>query len=550
MPGRFKHKLAATALLCLGLADQAHGQFRLLPPSLQPIADTSAAPTETSPLMAAPLMNQGRFGSMVSTDQPAATLDSEWIEPIDWLTVLRLSGEQNLDIRIARERVAIALADLQQSQTLLLPSLYYGPNWIRHDGQAQLIDGVVKPISKSSLFVGSTASAGSGIGGPIPAGGPAQVGGLTSIIRFSDAIYEPMANRQILQARQAGIFVAEQNALLAASELYLDLQAAAGRLAIAREAASLSASLVQVTKAYFQAGKGLEADLRRSQTELDRRNQQVEASVAELEGISAELARLLRLNQRSILAPIEPPEMSLELVSSEIPTDDLIVMGLTNRPELAESQAIVQATIIKLKQARMRPFIPSLAFRYSGGAFGGGPNSYFGDFNGRSDADVNLYWQLQGMGFADRAIKRRSEAESRAADLELLKVQDRVAADVASAHRQLLANVRRRIAAARAIPDAQDSVRKNFDAIKQGAGLTTGIRAIETLQPIQALAQAETDLLDAHIAENRSQIRLYYALGQPLARAAAPNTSPADAAAMQPAAVPAPDSVNNPLQNR
>ncbi|MFM7128182.1 MAG: TolC family protein [bacterium] len=214
--------------------------------------------------------------------------------------------------------------------------------------------------------------------------------------------------------------------------------------------------------------------------------------------------------------------MQIELVPADTPTDELIVTGLTNRPELAESQALVQATLVKLKQAKMRPYVPSLAFRYSGGGFGGGPNGFFGNFNGRSDADVNLYWQLQGMGFADRAIKRRSEAESRAADLELLKVQDRVAADVASAHRQLLANTRRRIAAAKAIPDAQDSVRKNFDAIKQGAGLSTGIRAIETLQPIQALAQAETDLLEAHIAENRSQIRLYYSIGQPLARAAAP----------------------------
>ena len=514
--------IAGFFTIAFGCVSSARAQYRLLPAELQPLADKPAQASAESPLLAAPILNQGRFGGMVDSDQPPAKLDSNWLEPIDWLTVLRLSGEQNLDIRIARERVAIALADLQQSQTLLLPSLYYGPNWIRHDGQAQLIDGVVKPISKSSLFIGSTASAGSGVSGPVPAGGPAQVGGLTSIIRFSDAIYEPMANRQLVQARQAGVFAAEQNALLASSELYLDLQAAAGKLAIAREAASLSANLVKVTKSYFDAGKGLEADLRRSQTELDRRNQQVESCVAELEGISAELARLLRLNQQAIFAPVEPPEMQLELVSADIPTDELIVTGLTNRPELAESQALVQATLVKLKQAKMRPYVPSLAFRYSGGGFGGGPNGFFGNFNGRSDADVNLYWQLQGLGFADRAIKRRSEAESRAADLELLKVQDRVAADVASAHRQLLANTRRRIAAAKAIPDAQDSVRQNFEAIRQGAGLSTGIRAIETLQPIQALAQAETDLLEAHIAENHSQIRLYYAIGQPLARAAAP----------------------------
>lgn len=461
----------------------------------------------------------GRFGSMIAPDEPEATLDSEWIEPIDWLTVIRLSGARDLDIGIARERVGMALAELQESQTLLLPSLYYGPNWVRHDGQAQLIDGKVLPISKSSLFVGSTAAGGSGIGGPIPAGGPAQVGGLTSIIRFSDAIFEPMAKRQYLEANRAGVIVAQQDALLKASENYLNLQAAAGRLAIAREATSLSESLVRITRTFFEAGSGLEADYRRSLTERDRRRQEIELRVAELETVSAELARVLRLDQAAVLAPIEPPEVRIELISPHVPLEELIPIGLTYRPELAQSQAIVQATLAKLRQAKMRPLVPSLAFRYSGGGFGGGPNGFFGDFGGRSDADVNLYWQLQGMGFADRALKRRSEAENRAALLELMKVQDRVAAEITAAHRQLQATIRRREFAERAVPDAQASVRANFQAIREGAGVRGGIRAIETLQPIQALAQAESDLLEAVISENLAQIRLFHAVGQPLIQA-------------------------------
>jgi outer membrane protein TolC len=173
----------------------------------------------------------------------------------------------------------------------------------------------------------------------------------------------------------------------------------------------------------------------------------------------------------------------------------------------------------------MRPLIPSLAFRYSGGGFGGGPNGFFGDFNGRSDADVNLFWQIQGLGLADRAIKKRSDAENRAAALELMKTQDKVAADVAASHRQLLATIRRREIAEKAIPDAQASVEENFEAIRQGAGLRGGIRAIETLQPIQALAQAELDLLESVVDENRAQVRLYYAVGQPLAGAPQPSPS-------------------------
>jgi outer membrane protein TolC len=471
------------------------------------------------------LQSSGRFGTLAKANAPEATIDSDTIEPIDWLTVIRLSGERDLDIGIARERLGMALAELEESRTLLLPSLYLGPNWIRHDGQAQLVDGKVRSISKSSLFLGGTAAGGQGVTGPVPAGGPAQVGGLTSIIRFSDAIYEPMAKRQVSESRRAGVVVAQQNALLKVSELYFDLQKAAGQVAIAREAASLSDGLVQVTQSFFDAGTGLEADLRRSTTERERRRQEVELRVAGLETVSAELTRMLRLNQASVLVPVEPPEFSLELVSPHISTDELITIGLTHRPELAESQAIVKATLAKLKQARMRPLIPSLAFRYSGGGFGGGPNGFFGDFNGRSDADVNLFWQIQGLGLADRAIKKRSEAENRAAALELMKTQDKVAADVAASHRQLLATIRRREIAEKAIPDAQASVEENFEAIRQGAGLRGGIRAIETLQPIQALAQAELDLLESVVDENRAQVRLYYAVGQPLAGAPQPSPS-------------------------
>ena len=517
--GRRTRLLLPTALLATGMSAFPASALSLRPvkPSLTPLA---VAAEESSKLQIAPeIGNKGQFGALTRPETPEATIDSDLIEPIDWLTVIRLSGERDLDIGIARERLGMALAELQESKTLLLPSLYLGPNWIRHDGQAQLVDGTVKSISKSSLFLGGTAAGGQGVSGPVPAGGPAQVGGLTSIIRFSDAIFEPMAKRQISEARRAGIAVAEQNALLKVSELYFDLQEAAGQVAIAREAASLSDSLVEVTQSFFDAGTGLKADLRRSLTERERRRQEIELRVGNLETVSADLVRMLRLNQSSVLAPIEPPELRLELVSPHISTDELIVIGLTHRPELAESQAIVKATLTKLKQAKLRPFIPSLAFRYSGGGFGGGPNGFFGNFEGRSDADVNLYWQLQGLGLADRAIKKRSEAENRASALELMKTQDRVAADVAAAHRQLMATIRRREFAEKAIPDAQASVRENFEAIRQGAGLRGGIRAIETLQPIQALAQAELDLLEAVVNENRSQVRLYYALGQPLNKA-------------------------------
>ena len=43
-----------------------------------------------------------------------------------------------------------------------------------------------------------------------------------------------------------------------------------------------------------------------------------------------------------------------------------------NRPELAGAQELVEAPVLRFKQAKLRPFVPSLAVSYAGGGFGGG----------------------------------------------------------------------------------------------------------------------------------------------------------------------------------
>ena len=62
--------------------------------------------------------------------------------------------------------------------------------------------------------------------------------------------------------------------------------------------------------------------------------------------------------------------------------------------------------------------------------------------------------------------------------------------------------------------EALDSLKLNFLNIRQGAELPRATRPIEVLQPIQALAQARLDYLDAVLDYNRSQFRLKRAIGQ------------------------------------
>ncbi len=473
--------------------------------------DLEADPEDLPPLprisLGGDLPPASALGTPLVPDQP--------VKPIDLVSALRLAGVRDLDIAISRQRVAAALSDLELARTLWLPSVYIGPTWMRHDGRAQIVEGPVEEISKSSLFIGSTVALGEGVTGPVPAGGPAQVGALTSIIRISDAIFEPLAARQLVRASSADVDMAYNNAYLGTGESYMELQRAAGRLAIAREAATRAEELARLTSTYARTGAGLEADYRRSLVERDLRRREIEQAVGELEIASAELVRRLRIDPRILVAPVEPAEAVLHLVEDGRPLNDLIVTAWYSRPEMEGARAVLDAQLVRARQARLRPFVPSLSMRQSAGGYGGGRNDFFGNFDVRQDVDVNLFWQLQGLGFADRAIAKRAEAESREAGLRRLQVQDRVAAEVVSAEKARLAAVRQLGEASRAVPDALASLDLNLANIRRGAGLPGATRPIEVLQPIQALASARTTYLESVLDYNLAQFRLFHALGRP-----------------------------------
>jgi outer membrane protein TolC len=437
------------------------------------------------------------------------------LAPIDLAGALRLAGARDLDIAIARQQVWRAVADLQHARALWLPSLFIGPTWYREDGQVQTITGQVMTVDRSSLFLGSLAAGPNLYPAAPPGTGFPPLTGLSAVLRLSDAILEPRAANRTLAARQADVQAVTNDSVLAASEGYFDLLLASGLLAIQREAAANARTLADITAAYARSRLGLEADHQRILTELDLRRGYIENSVGQLEVASANLVNLVVLNPNQVLAPVEPAEAVFRLLPDETPLDELIVQGLHQRPELASAQELVQATLLRLKQARLRPLVPSLAFSYAGGGFGGGPNGFFGDFGSRGDATVSLFWELQNLGFTDRAIARRSAADHETAMLRLIKVENQVAADVVAAYKSRLAASHWMTQAAAAVMKALESWRLNLLNIRRGAGLPNATRPIEVLQPIQALAQARSDYLNAVLAYNRAQFRLYRAIGQP-----------------------------------
>jgi len=497
------------------------GGVAALPGLRQGMAAPSVPTIAPVPEAAGPADSSDRRDSSAGTPPPPPRLPVDTtlipgrvVEPIDLANALKLTGARNLDIAVTRQRILAATADLMQARALWLPSLFYGPSWYRSDGQIQTVTGGVQTIDRSALFIGGTAALANTIQGPPPGTGIPSVNGMTATLRISDAIFTPMAARRVLAADQAGLRTATNDAMLEVADVYFDLQAATGRLAIAREAAANAEALSAITDSYAKLGQGLEADHRRALTELKHRRRDTQLASGQLLVASANLVRLLVLDPKIVMVPVEPPECIIHLIPDDITLDALIAQGMQNRPELATAQNLVQAAEIRRRQARLRPFVPSVFMTYAGGGLGGGANAFFGNFGPRGDAEVGLFWELQSLGFTDVAIMRRRAAELGITNLEKIRTQTRVGADIAAAFETRLAAARQIEDARETVVDAIESLRLNFLNIRQGPQLPRSTRPIEVLQPIQALAQGRLDYLDSVLSYNRAQFQLKRAIGQ------------------------------------
>src|SRR4029077_18151289 len=97
----------------------------------------------------------------------------------------------------------------------------------------------------------------------------------------------------------------------------------------------------------------------------------------------------------------------------------------------------------RLRQERMRPLIPSLVLQSNAtpdeflgvGAYGTGRNS-LNHWSGRSDWDAAVVWQFKNLGFGNRGLVTQRRGEQRQALVELFRIQDLVASEVAQAHAQ------------------------------------------------------------------------------------------------------------------
>jgi outer membrane protein TolC len=427
--------------------------------------------------------------------------------PINLPTALRLGNARGLDIALATQQVRAAAAQLQASRVLWLPTLYLGTDYFRHDGQNQDTTGQVIGSSRSSFMLGV---------------GPSLV------FSVSDALFAPLAAQQVLRARQASVRSAANDTVVNVAEAYFSVQQARGQLAAAEDTTRRAGDLLSRTQKLAPGGLVPSLEITRARTELQRQRQALDLAQQNWRLASADLVRVLDLDPAVLIMPLEPPELRVTLIGLEKPVQEMVEIALTNRPELAAQQALVQASLEQLRQERLRPLLPNLYVRGSStpvtgtlaaGLFGGGPNEDMSHFSMRQDWDVQVLWQLQNFGLGNRALANQRTAENRAASVQFARLRNQVTAELVQGYALAQQAAVRVQHAESELQTARESMEQNLGGLSQpksvGGILTLVVRPQEVVAAIEALGTAYNDYFIAIADANRAQFRLYRALGQP-----------------------------------
>lgn len=429
-------------------------------------------------------------------------------ETLDLGVALRLAGVDNPTINLARERIREALAEQLGARSLLLPTINIGGNYHLHRGTLQTSFGVIRSVDSQSLYMG--------FGARTLAAESVAFPGVRLFAHLGDAVFEPLAARQRVSARASDAQATQNEILLNVSTAYLTLAGAEARLDILKRGEIDSAEVTRLTEAYAKAGQGRKGDANRAAAVQDLIRRQIRAAEEEVAVASARLCQLLNLDPsvqlRTPGGAIEP----FRLVPEDSTPDPLLTTALRARPEVFARSAEILEAQVRVRQEKVRPLVPTISVGFSGGLFGGGSNlvaSQFGPLGGRTDFDVFAVWNIQNLGFGNRALVRRASAVVGETTAEYDATVNRIRREVIDGLAGARAAKQKLELAKASLANSIEGFKLEVERIRDGLG-----RPIELLDSFRQLLDSRQEFMRAVVNFDIAQFRLFVAVGSnPLA---------------------------------
>jgi outer membrane protein TolC len=442
--------------------------------------------------------------------KPAPFAPSDFRFPINLATALRLSDARPLIVAAAQAGVWVAEAELTRAKVLWIPALNIGFDYIRHDGGGPDFNKGIMTAPSTNFFY-----AGAGLWGD-PWG----------VISTTDAIYQPLAARQVLNARHWNIQTAKNDALLQTADAYFMVHRHRGMYAGALYTVERAHDVVgRITALGRDLVPAFEID--RARNMLADLEQQSVSAREDWRVQSARLTKILRLDPRAVVEPLEHDHLQVTLIDPSRQLDELTPIALANRPEIASNRDLVKAAEVRVRAEKARPFIPEIVLNgfqtpfemLQAGIFGLGPNSNLNQWTGRSDFSIQPLFQLQNLGFGNLAMIKAQRGMESLAIIDLLESQDRVAEEVTQAHARLQSAAARVVQADRALRTGIITLNGTIEGLEQtsrfGDVLELVSRPQEAVYALQLLMRAFDEYYSTVADYNRAQFELFHSLGYP-----------------------------------
>ena len=413
-------------------------------------------------------------------------------------TALRLAGARNIDIQLAREKLAEAYAAEESAMERFFPWLAPGVTYRRHDNLIQNTEGLIEEVHKQSYAPGGTVLVQTDIG---------------------DAIFKSLEAHQLTKAARHGLDAQEQETILAAARGYFDLAAAHEAVGVAREALRASSDYAAEIDRAVNAGIAFKGDALRVKVQQQRDEIALRRVEEHARLGSAKLVQILHLDPAVELMPRDVSVVPLSLISTNAPLGELIAQALAARPETRQSAALLSAAQQAKNGAIYGPLIPAVGGQAFFGGIGGGVDSETGHFGESEDYVASVSWRIGPGGLFDFGNIHAQQARLRGAAVTADKMIDQVANEVITSRTRVQSLADQIATAKQSLSDAEEALRLGQERKQFGVGVV-----LETIQAQQELSRVRNDYLNIVTDYNKTQYSLLRALG----RLAAPR--PADRA--------------------
>jgi outer membrane protein TolC len=426
-------------------------------------------------------------GALAQPSAGAPASRTNGVSLVDLPTAMQLAGANNLDVRLARLRLAEARANLESATWQFFPWLAPGFAYRAHNDALQNVEGRLLDVHRDSYTLG-----------------PA----LQAQVDVGEALYKRLAARRLATAAEHAVEALRQATVAAAATGYFDLARAQALVSVAREAERVAADYTRQVEQAVEAGIAFRGDALRARTQLERNRFALRQAQEQQRVAGARLAQTLQLDPALELATPEDDLVPLSLLGTNTALDTLVNQALSSRPELRQSSALVQAAKTSAAGARLGPLIPTVGAQVFVGGLAGGNESAYRGLRASEDYQVTLGWRLGPGGLFDRGRLHGAEARLEAARLGSERLHDDIVREVVEAHtraqsaQEKLATVRRGLAAAEAA----------FRLARERKEFGVGI-VLETIQAEQELTRLRQDYFNTVGDFNQAQYQLLRATG-------------------------------------